>query len=130
MADSIEEVIYSYLSTDAIFSSQFTGIYWQESDTETAPYLVYFLVTDSGVETRIGKEQQGEARIQFDIWDDNKFRSAKLRTETAEKVKAMMGVISGYHVMTTGITEQNILRASGTDLYHQVVDGIIRWTKE
>jgi hypothetical protein len=130
MADSIEEVVYQYLTADTSFMSNFTGVYWQESDTKTEPYINFWLVTDSGTQVRLGIEQQGDALIQFDLWDNNKFRGARLRTVLAEKVKALMGVVDDYHVMTTSITEQNILRSSGTDLYHFVVDGNIRWVKE
>lgn len=130
MADSIEEVVYSYLTADSTFTDKFSGIYWIEADGDTAPYIVYWLVDDAGINTVLGKLQQGEARIQFDLWDTNKIRGARLRTDIAEKVKDMNEVNGGYHVMVTGITEQTIQRTSDTDPYHFVVDGIIRWRKE
>lgn len=129
-ADSIEQIVYSYLTADSTFSGKFGGIYWLEADSDTVPYIVYWMVDDAGINTVLGKRQQGEARIQFDLWDTNKIRGARLRKDLSEKVKDMNEVRDGHHVMVTGITEQTIQRTSDTDPYHFVVDGIIRWRKE
>ena len=129
-ADSIEQVINEYLQADTGFKAKFEGIYWLEADAGTAPYIVYWLVDDAGINTVLGKFQQGEARIQFDLWDTNKIRGVRLRDDLAQKVRSLNEYRSGYHVMVTGITEQTIQRASDTDPYHFVVDGIVRWRKE
>ena len=130
MADSIEQVIYTYLTTDSSFKAKFDGIYWLEATGDKAPYIVYWLVDDAGINTVLNKFQQGEARIQFDLWDTSKIRGPRLRSDLAQKVREMNEYLSGYHVMATGITEQTIQRESDTEPYHFVVDGIIRWRKE
>lgn len=129
MADSIEEVVYEYLTADSTFAAKFEGIYWIESETKTAPWINFWLVTDNGTNTRLGKIYQGEARIQFDLWDDNKIRGARLRTDLLEKVEKMSETRSGYHVMVTGTTTQTIPRESQSAPYHFVVDGVIKWEK-
>ncbi len=133
MADSVEQVIYENLTNDSVFTAFYTGVYWQEVDKNvipTEPYIVFWLVDDIGSETRLNKASQGEARIQFDLWDSDKIRGARLRTTLREKVRNLSDISGGYAIMTTGITEQTIQRASTTDLYHFVVDGIIKWNKE
>ena len=131
MADSVEEVVYNYLTTDSTFMANFSGVYWQEATEAEAvsPYIVFWLVDDPGIETRLNKAYQGEARIQFDLWDTNKNRSRRLRTTLREKVRDLNEVSGGYFVMTTGITEQTIQRQSTTDPFHFIVDGIIKWNK-
>ena len=129
MADSIEEVVYNYLTTDSTFMSNFSGVYWQEADASVAPYIVFWKVDDPGIETRLNKKYQGEARIQFDLWDTSKIRGARLQRTLGEKVRDLNEIFGGYFVMTTGITEQTIQRESTTDPYHFVVDGIIKWNK-
>jgi hypothetical protein len=130
MADSIEQVVYEYLTADTTFAAKFKGIYWQEAEATTSPYIVFWMVDDAGIESRLSKSYQGEARIQFDLWDTNKIRGAKLRTALREKVRDLNEVRSGYKVNTIGITEQTIQRESTTDPFHFVVDGIIKWNEE
>ena len=133
MADSVEQVVYENLTADSTFMAFYTGVYWQEVDknkTPTEPYIVFWLVDDNGSETRLNKAYQGEARIQFDLWDNNKIRGARLRTTLREKVRNLSNTAGGYTIMTTGITEQTIQRLSETDPFHFVVDGIIKWNKE
>ena len=128
--DSVEEVIYNYLTTDSAFMANFTGVYWQEADASVSPYIVFWLVDDPGIETRLNKLEQGEARIQFDLWDTNKIRGARLHTTLTKKVRELNEVTGGYSVLTTGITKQTIQRESTTDPFHFIVDGIIKWNEE
>lgn len=129
MADSVEQVVYEYLAGDTSFMSDFTGVYWLDADSPSVPYINFWLVTDSGDETMLNKNSQGSARIQFDLWDSNKIRGARLRTKLAEKVRVLNEESGGYHVMTEGIMAQTIPRQSETDLYHFVIDGTIKWNK-
>jgi len=134
MADSVEEVVYNYLTTDGVFMAKISGgVYWmsvEENETATVPYIIFWLVDDPGFETKLNTSYQGEARIQFDLWDTNKIRGARLRTELREKVRDLNELFGGYRVMTTGITEQALKRESITDPFHFIVDGIIKWNKE
>jgi hypothetical protein len=132
MADSVEQVVYNYLTTDSTFMAKFSGVYWMETTDakSTAPYIVFWMVDDNGSETRLNILEQGEARIQFDLWDTNKIRGARLRSTLREKVRELNEVSGGYRVITTGLTEQALKRESKTDPYHFIVDGIIKWNKE
>lgn len=130
MADSIEEVVYDYLTTDSTFMADFSAVYWQDADASVSPYIVFWLVDDVGIETRLNKANQGEARIQFDLWDTSKIRGARLRTALREKVRKLNEVYGGYRVVTTGVNEQSLKRESTTDPFHFIVDGIIKWNKE
>ena len=130
MADSVEEVVYNYLTTDSTFMADYSGVYWQEADASVSPYIVFWLVDDPGFETRLNKNEQGEARIQFDLWDTSKIRGARLHTSLTKKVRALNETTGGYTVITTGITKQTIQRESTTDPFHFIVDGIIKWNKE
>ena len=124
---NLEEVIYGYLTADTSFSSNFTGIYWLEADAQVEPYLVFWLVDDNGNKAIIGTEEQGEARIQFSLWDDNKFRGADLRKTMRQKVEGLNETRDGYTLTCQGINEQSLQRLSESDPYHFVVDGIIQW---
>ncbi len=133
MADSVEQVVYENLTGDATFLANYTDVYWQQVDkdvTPTEPYIVFWLVDDNGAETRLNKAHQGEARIQFDLWDSDKIRGVRLRTTLRKKVRNIDEISGGYRVFTTGITEQTLQRLSTTDPYHFVVDGIIKWNEE
>ena len=130
MANSIEEVIYTTLTNDTTFMSNFSAVYWQEADASVYPYIVYWSVDDAGIETRLNKAYQGEARVQFDLWDNNKIRGGQLKTTLREKIRDLDIISGGYHLMTLSVTEQTIQRESGTDPFHYVVDGIIKWNKE
>lgn len=129
MADSIEQVVREYLVADSTFNAKFQAIDYLEGTTETSPYITFFLVTDTGEATRLGKNYQGEARIQFDLWDDNMIRGLRLRSDLLEKIEKMSETRGGYHVIVTGTTTQTIPRDTGSAPYHHVVDGVIRWEK-
>ena len=128
--NSVEEAVYNQLISDTVFMANFKGVYWQEADTTTYPYIVFWTVDDNGLEERLNKPYQGEARIQFDLWDDNKNRGAKLKTTLREKVRNISVTDGGYYLLTEAVTEQTMQRQSATDPYHYIVDGIIKWNKE
>lgn len=131
MANFLEEVVYDYLTTDSTFMANFSGVYWQLATEKEAvsPYIVFWKVDDPGIETRLNKLYQGEARIQFDLWDTNKNRGGRLSTVLRKKVRDLNEVSGGFQVMTIGITEQTIQRQSTTDPFHFVVDGIVKWNE-
>lgn len=129
MSDSVEQVIYEYLIADTSFTTKFTGIYWQEADASVSPYIVFWMVDDNGIETLLNTASQGEARIQFDLWDTDKIRGARLRSDLRDKVKKLDETRGGYRVITTGLTEQTLQRQSTTEPFHFIVDGIIKWNK-
>ncbi len=129
MANSVEQVVYDYLTGDVTFMANFSAVYWIEADAKTMPYIVFWLVSDNGAETELNKSSQGESRIQFDLWIKNKIKGAELRTLIANKVRALSQTSGGYYVRTDGINETTIQRASGTDPFHFVVDGIIKWSR-
>ena len=130
MADSIEQVIYTWLQADSDLTSAFAGMYWMDADAQIYPYLVYWLVDDTGTKSKLNKRNQGEARIQFDIWDDNRIRGVRNRALVKEKVDDISETVDGFELTTIGITEQTIIRESATDPYHFIVDGIIQWREE
>lgn len=131
MADNVEQVVYTYLTTDSSFMANFTGVYYMEADgNPEEPYINYWMVDDTGEDSILDKLEQGQARIQFDLWDSNNIRGTRLREVLSKKIRALNQSLSGYHVMVTGSTKQTIPRASGTDPYHFVVDGVIEWYKE
>ena len=133
MANSVEQAVGENLTNDSTFMANFTDVYWQEvtkNKTPTVPYIVFWRVDDPGIETRLNKSYQGEARIQFDLWDTNKNRGARLQTILRRKVRNIDSIAGGYRISAIGITEQTIQRASNTDPYHFIVDGIIKWNEE
>jgi len=135
MADSVEEVLYDYVTSDTAFMAIVTGVYNMEAPADTSePYVVMWLVSDPGTDTVLNAEEQGEARMQFDLWDtgdrNGLIRGTRIRGNLRKLLKKLSKVVSGYHVMVTGTTEQTIPRQSGTDPYHFVVDGVCRWRKE
>ena len=131
MADNVEQVVYLYLTTDSSFMANFTRVDYLETPDGTAePYINYWLVDDTGNDTILNKVEQGQARIQFDLWDSNLIRGTRLREVLSRKIRELNESLEGYHLMITGSTKQTIPRSSGTDPYHFVVDGIIEWYKE
>jgi hypothetical protein len=129
MSDSVEQVVREYLTADATFTAKFEGIYWYEADSTTVPYLVYWQVDDSGIKSRLNAVRQGEARIQFDIWDSNKFRGVRLREDVKEKIEDINETRGGYSLYCIGTTETTVPRADEQEPYHFVVDAILKWFK-
>jgi hypothetical protein len=125
---NVEQLMYEYLTSDATFMANFTAVHYLDHDADIEPpYITFRLVSDSGDHVKLDAIQ-GEALVQFDVWDSNKIRGARLRGVVAEKIRKVNETGTGYHIIAMGITEQTIPRMSGTDLYHYVVDGRIRWS--
>jgi len=110
--------------------ANFSAVYWLAADARVMPYVVFWLVDDAGGETLLNTAYQGNARVQFDLWDTSQIRCARLRTVLRKKVRYLNEASGGSHVMTGGVTEQTIQRESNTDPYHFVVDGVIKWNEE
>jgi len=127
VADSVEEVVYTWLQAETELTTAFSGMYWMEAQDTTYPYLVYWLVDDNGNKAWINGRKQGEARIQLDVWDSNRIRGIRNRALVREKVDDLAEVVAGFLLTTIGVSEQTIPRESATDPYHFVVDCVIRW---
>ena len=130
MADSVEQVVYEYLTADAVFLSELSGVYWLDVEHESPvyPYVVFWAIDDAGTQTYISNADQGEQRIQFDLWDDSKIRGARLRTALRVKIKNLNETRGGYRVYTLGgVSETTVQREAATDPFHFVVDAVIVW---
>ena len=126
MANSVEEAVYEHLQSDSTFMGKFGGIAWYEG-TFSYPYITFFQVDDPGTKTYLNTARQGEARLQFDVWDDNKGRGALRRTEVREKIEDMNTTSGGYTLYTVNTNEATVQRQDVTDPWHYVVDAIVRW---
>src|SRR6056297_1782960 len=128
MANSVEEAVYNLLASDTELMAAVDAVYWGYSTGTTYPYIVFWLVDDTGVDSLLGYRRQGESRIQFDIWDEptpsGMARGVRVRSLLADKIRNISKTQSGYHLMTTGNTEQTIRRESDTEPHHFVVDGV------
>lgn len=129
MADSVEEAIRTYLTDDTTFAADYDGIYWLEADSATYPYIVYWQLSGTGTEEYVDREHQGEARVQFDVWDNSKFRGVRLRADLREKIETLNETVGGYYLRTQSVTEQTVQREDGQSPFHFVVDAVIYWSK-
>jgi hypothetical protein len=129
VADSVEEAIRTYLTNDATFTAKFEGVYWYEADSTTYPYIVFWQVDDAGTQSYIDRTRQGEARIQFDVWDSNKFRGVRLRSDVREKIEDLNETVGGYMLRTVSVNETTVQRQDGQAPYHFIADAVIAWHK-
>lgn len=130
MADSIEEVIQDYLTDDAVYNAKFSGIWHIEAPEGSAyPYVVIHQIDDPGDKRRLNKKRQGMARIQCDVWDNNRIRGTRLRTETKEILEDLNVTTGGYNVVCVGTNEVTVPRPDVQEPYHFVVDAVIQWNK-
>jgi hypothetical protein len=129
VADSLEEVIHEYLNANV--SGDYNGIYWVEADDTTYDYLVFWQVDDAGTKTYLGVDDQGEARVQFDIWceptHNGRVRGVRKRTALRQSLESMKETRSGYSVYVTGISETTVQRSAASEPYHFVVDAVVNW---
>ena len=130
MSDSVEQVIYDYLTSDSTFMANFTGVYWIDAPKDTAsPYIVFWEVDNPNDETLLNKCDQGNSRIQCNLWDLNKNRGRRLRTVLRTKMLKLDQTNGGYYVRTDSVNSVTNQRPSGTALYQFIVDSVINWHK-
>ena len=129
-SDNIEQALNVYLRASAA-AGTIAGdrYYWVEAPQKpTLPYVTYFIVSDPHEPFAFGNTDTGAARVQFNVYDDNKYVSL-------EKANALRDILDQYTgVLDTGVTLRNIncsgvrvLKVPEHDLYQGTFDAMVNY---
>lgn len=127
MANSLEEAHYTWLKTQTTVTS-LAPVYWIEApkDAET-PYIVFWLVDDTGVDSYIRYASQGVGRIQHDIYAMDRGVGVLVRSRLLTALRNMHVTVGGYDMYVESTTEQTLPKVDSVEPFHFVVDAVIVW---
>lgn len=125
---NIEQAFNVYLrASTAAHDVAADRYYWMEAPQKpTLPYVSYFVISDPHMPFAFNRTDAGQARIQFNIYDDNKYVSLT-------KANALRDVLDQYTgVLDSGITLENItcggvILLKIHDLYQGTFDAIVNY---
>ena len=127
-ATSVEEALYTLLTSDSAFTAAVGGLYWRHAPEGTeAPFVVYWQVDDPRAKEMLCY-YGGEARVQFDVYDTDAGRGLESTQRVIEKVREFRGLNSGLRMH--GAVANVLTQPNAGGLLHKSVDVIIRYTEE
>lgn len=127
MANSVEEIVYEYLTADTDITDNME-VYWLEApSSKSLPYVVLWQVTDPLEKLLLNKQEQGVARIQHDLYDNSAARGVAGRKRLRKKLERVNETRDGYTLYCESATEQTLQRERGEEAYQFVVDAVLRW---
>jgi hypothetical protein len=128
-ATSVEETIYTILTTDATFMTAIGGsLYWRHAPVgATVPYVVFWQVDDPRPKERLCV-YGGEARLQFNCYDTDAAAVVTASQTVVEKAREIRGTTNGLRLHAA---VANVLTLPNVDdVAHRAVDWIVRYTEE
>ncbi|MFW6214134.1 MAG: hypothetical protein ACOC8L_14665 [Spirochaetota bacterium] len=122
---TIEQVTYTHFSTLSGLPLHFV-----EAVNPTLPYAVMFLVSDPNAKVLLSR-YGGQARIQFDVYSDNRFELPDEMRKIKLRAREFAGTASsGYRVMNATVVNELQRDADTDSLYRGVVEVIVEYIEE
>jgi len=127
VANTVEQRVYEHLTEDGEFVAKFPGGVHLTSAPQGSklPRLVFWQVDDPN-DKRFLCLHGGQARIQLDVWSDNKYDVVELRTDVKTKMRTLRGA-DGIYVMYAKIANEFTREMTDEELFRGVVDVIVEW---
>ena len=133
MSNTIEEGISKYLlATSAVTNYVSTGIYYLHAQTQEGvitakPFIVFWTVGNPFQRMYFGTQKNGEARMQFNIVDDEAARWLRVRKAVKNALQYQTGVVGSVtvHFHEISNTLQNYDEA--TKSYTFIVDTLVEY---
>ena len=129
MASSyIEQALYTYLTTDTATTSPGGAvggrIFFAHADPDTArPYIVFRTVSDPHEAFAFGQANSGQPRVQFSVFDDDRFNVLSIAQKLREKLRFYSaGTMDSMTVHAIQVGGTVLLREPNEDVYQGIVD--------
>lgn len=128
-SDNIEQALNAYLvaSTDA-HDAVGDRIYWVDyigPSQPTMPYATYFLVSDPHVPHSFGHTDSGQARIQFNVYDDNKTVALSKANALRDVLDQYQGTMDGKTVESINCTGVRVPKVPDLEIYQGMFDAMV-----
>jgi len=125
----IEQALYNYLLAQEAVTTVFgSRLYFVEADQDTAkPYCVFFVVSDPHAAAYFDKIHAGQARIQFSIFDSDKYvprNGAKTIRDELQYYRGAMDEFNVERIVCSGIINGPRVRK---DIYHFMFDAFVEY---
>jgi hypothetical protein len=122
---TIEQVTYTHFSTMTDLPLHFI-----EAVNPTLPYAVMFRVSDPNDKVLLSR-YGGQARIQFDVYSDNRFELPDEMRKVKLRAREFAGTVSnGYRVVNATVANELQRDADTDSLYRGVIDVIVEYIEE
>ncbi len=131
-AATIQEAISAWYRADTKTHDQVGDrIYWAgvgAPQKPTLPYMTHFIVSDPHEpHTFVRGINTGQPRVQFNIYDDNKYRSSTIAETLRNRLRRRTGNLAGKTLINIDCGGTRVLKVSGHDLYQGTFDAIVNY---
>lgn len=120
----IEEWLYKQFSDSPIGGMD---TYWLRAPSGAAtPYVTWQLVDDSSEKVFLSV-YGGQARVQFEVWSDNKFDVVDKRSDIKDRVRGLQGSWPDIEIMAARVSQELTRELPEDEVYSGLVDVIFDW---
>jgi hypothetical protein len=121
-SNTIDQALNVYVKASTEMQDEIGArLFYVEAERDAAyPYAVYFLVSDPHTPMAYGNTLTGQARIQYNVYDDDRYNALEISDKIRDRIHlcadAAMDGVTVYSVMCSGtivepMEEQDIFRA-------------------
>jgi hypothetical protein len=122
----------TYLLADSTLNTLTGGrVYNLEAPAEvTAPYIVFFTVSDPNAELYFGRIDAGEPIIQNSIYADTAAEVEAIRDALKTRVNSASFALTNFNEIRAKVVNHTWLREPDTQLFHCAVDVLIEYSED
>ena len=121
----VEQVMYEQLKEMLI--GPFASVsFLQAVSGDGFPRLVVWQVDDPSSKTVLSA-YGGQARVQCDVWSQDRFALPTLRAAVRDAVREIRGVFGSIRIVGCQVTNDFTRALNDEELYSGVVDVIVHW---
>ena len=121
-SNTIDQALHTYVAASTAVQDEIaTRLFYVEAERDAAyPYAVYFIVSDPHTPMAYDHTLTGQARIQFNTYDDNRYDALRISDTLRDRIHlcadAAMDGVTVYSAKCSGtivepLEEQDIFRA-------------------
>ena len=128
-AATIQEAINAYLVADTVTHDQVADrIYWPNAPQKpTMPYMAYTIISDPHDPHSFDQINAGQARVQFSVYDDNKYRSDTIAKTIKGQLKRKSGNFAGKTLARMDCGGVLVLKVPDHDIYQGTFDAMVEY---
>jgi hypothetical protein len=124
---TIQAAINAYLVADTLTHDQVADrVYWVKAPQKpTLPYMSYSVVSDPHDPHSFDKTSAGQARVQFNVYDDNKYRSDTIAKTIRNRLKRKTGNFAGKTLAAMNCQGVKVIKVPDHDIYQGTFDAMV-----
>ena len=127
---TLQEAVYVFMKADTLVHDQVADrVHWVDApQQQIMPYVSYFVVSDPHDPESFGELGAGQARVQFNVYDDNPYRSSTIAKTLRKRLhkygSTTMGGKSVQSILCGGVLS---FKVPDHDMYQGTFDAMVNY---